>query len=228
MRGQNLFVVTFVAEFINNYYWANVKISASSSTTTSPTVLNLTATNSITMGNISLEHYDEINNNTKGNLHLNYRNSGNVSLCDGGGKVGIGTDSPSYKLDVNGQVGASGFIHSGHNINDAVLLAGGGYERIFMMGSTRYHGTSYELAFHKLSSLCNNLVWVDGCIWDSTSTSFYVSSDFYPYPYANSLSMRTIYRMDGSNMITVDGSGLVVISCSSYPRRVGFFYTGRA
>lgn len=31
-------------EFINNYYWANVKISASSSTTTSPTVHTLTAT----------------------------------------------------------------------------------------------------------------------------------------------------------------------------------------
>lgn len=31
-------------KFINNYYWANVKISASSSTTTSPTVHTLTAT----------------------------------------------------------------------------------------------------------------------------------------------------------------------------------------
>lgn len=31
-------------EFINNYYWANVKISTSSSTTTSPTVHTLTAT----------------------------------------------------------------------------------------------------------------------------------------------------------------------------------------
>lgn len=124
---------------------------------------------------------------------------------------------------------ASGFIHSDHSINDAVLLAGGGYGRIFMMGTTGYYNnTSYALSFHKLSSLCNNLVWVDGCIWDSTSTSFYVSSDYYPYLYANSPSMRTIYRMDGNNMITVDGNGLVVISCSSYPRRIGFFYTGRA
>jgi hypothetical protein len=68
-------------EFINNYYWANVKISASSSTTTSPIVSNLTATNSIRMNNISLEHTNEINNITNGGLHLNYRNSGNVSLC---------------------------------------------------------------------------------------------------------------------------------------------------
>lgn len=217
-------------DFIGSYYWANVKISTSSSTTTSPTVSNLTATNSIRMSNISLEHTDEINNITNnGGINLNYRNSGNISLCQGGGNVGIGTMSPSYKLDVKGQVKASGFIHSDHSINDAVLLAGGGYGRIFMLGTKRYYNnTSYELSFHKLSNLCNNLVWVDGCIWNSTSISFQLSSDFYPYPYANSPSMRTIYRMDGNNMITVDGNGIVIISCSSYPRRVGFFYTGRA
>ena len=112
-----------------NYYWANVKISASSSTTTSPTVSNLTATSSIRMGNILLEHTDEINNSTNGNLYLNYRSSGNISLCQGGGKVGIGTSSPSYKLDVRGSVSSTGFIHSGHNSNDSVLLAGGGYSQ---------------------------------------------------------------------------------------------------
>lgn len=185
---------------------------------------------SIRMSNILLEHTNEINNITNnGSINLNYRNSGNISLCQGGGNVGIGTMSPSYKLDVKGQVKASGFIHSDHSINDAVLLAGGGYGRIFMLGTTRYYNnTSYELSFHKLSYLCNNLVWVDGCIWNSTSIIFQLSSDFYPYPYANSPSMRTIYRMDGNNMITVDGNGIVMISCSDYPRRVGFFYTGRA
>lgn len=213
---------------ILNYYWANVKISTSSSTTTSPTVSNLTATNSIKMGNILLEHTDEINNVTNGSLYLNYRNSGNVTLCYGGGNVGIGT-SPLYKLDVAGEMRSRGFHYAGCDSNDYILLAGGGYGRIFIMDTTRYSdNTSYELSFHKLSSIWNNLVWVDGCIWNSTSTSFYVSSDFYPYLYANSPSMRTIYRMDENNMITVDGNGLVVISCSSYPRRVGFFYTGRA
>ena len=87
---------------VNNYYWANVKISASSSTTTSPTVHTLTATSSIRMGNILLEHTDEINNSANGSLHLNYRSSGNITLCIGGGNVGISNSSPSYKLDVNG------------------------------------------------------------------------------------------------------------------------------
>lgn len=113
---------------VTNYYWANVKISASSSTTTSPTVLNLTATNSIRMSNILLEHTDEINNSANGGIHLNYRNSGNVSLCYGGGNVGIGTTTPSYKLDVNGQMRASGFHHSSVNSDNYILLAGGGYK----------------------------------------------------------------------------------------------------
>ena len=111
-----------------NYYWANVKISASSSTTTSPTVSNLTATSSIRMSNISLEHNNEINNITNVGIHLNYRNSGNVSLCYGGGNVGIGTNSPAYKLDVNGQMSASGFHHSTVNSDNYILLAGGGYK----------------------------------------------------------------------------------------------------
>lgn len=175
---------------VTNYYWANVKISASSSTTTSPTVHTLTATrvcaghnpgidnsiscsnwfrssgntgwynttyqggwymsdtswirahngvgiytsgqiyssSSIGMSNILLEHTDEINNSANGGIHLNYRNSGNVSLCYGGGNVGIGTTTPSYKLDVNGQMRASGFRHSSVNSDNYILLAGGGYK----------------------------------------------------------------------------------------------------
>lgn len=113
---------------VNNYYWANVKISTSSSTTTSPTVSNLTATNSIRMSNILLDHTDEINNSANGGIHLNYRNSGNVSLCYGGGNVGIGTTASSYKLDVNGQMRASGFYHSSVNSDNYILLAGGGYK----------------------------------------------------------------------------------------------------
>ena len=83
---------------------------------------------SVKAGNICLEHTDEINNITGGGVNLNYRNSGNVSLCVGGGNVGIGTMSPSSKLAVNGQVISNGFRHSSVNSNDYVLLAGGGYK----------------------------------------------------------------------------------------------------
>lgn len=78
------------------------------------------------------------------NMHLNYFNGGNVSLCNGGGAVTIGTTSTDIggnKLFVNGSefidgasnvrkhVFADGFRHRSHNSNDSVLLAGGGYSQ---------------------------------------------------------------------------------------------------
>jgi len=39
------------------------------------------SSSSIKMGDILLEYTNEINNITNGDMHLNYRNSGNVSLC---------------------------------------------------------------------------------------------------------------------------------------------------
>lgn len=94
------------------------------------------SSSSIRMSNILLEHTDEINNSANGGIHLNYQNSGNVSLCYGGGNVGIGTTTPSYKLDVNGQIRASGFHHASHNDDSYVLLAGGGTSHI-------KHGSTY-------------------------------------------------------------------------------------
>lgn len=106
-----------------DYYWANVKISTSSSTTTSPTVSNLTATNSIKMGNILLEHTDEINNITNnGSLNLNCRNSGDVSLCAGGGKVGIGTKYPEHELYVMGYTNTKGFGINPYYLSDSRSL----------------------------------------------------------------------------------------------------------
>lgn len=86
------------------------------------------SSSSVKAGNICLEHTDEINNITGGGVNLNYRNSGNVSLCVGGGNVGIGTMSPTYKLHVNGGVKSSGFHHSSVNSDNYMLLAGGGYK----------------------------------------------------------------------------------------------------
>lgn len=77
-------------------------------------------------------------------IHLNYVNNGNVTLCNGGGAVTIGTastDISGNKLYVNGSefingasnvrdhVFANGFKHRSHNSNDSVLLAGGGYSQ---------------------------------------------------------------------------------------------------
>lgn len=102
------------------------------------------SSDSIRAGNIYLQNTNEINNDTNGALHLNYRNTGNITLCNGGGAVTIGTTSTDIgnnKLYVNGSefingasnvkdhVFANGFRHRSHNSNDSVLLAGGGYSQ---------------------------------------------------------------------------------------------------
>ena len=99
-------------QFIDNYYWANVKISTTSSTTTSPTVSALVATNSIKVGNIYLQNNDEINTTTS-NLHINYRSTYNVNICHGGGSVIIGSnvnDVNNNILYVNGTALLNGLV----------------------------------------------------------------------------------------------------------------------
>lgn len=105
---------------VNNYYWANVKISASSSTTTSPTVSNLTATNSIRLGYIHLEHTNEINSYS--DLLINYRSSADVDLCQGGGNVCIGATLPTQKLDVRGNIITKGLGIQPYYLSESALL----------------------------------------------------------------------------------------------------------
>ena len=127
---------------------------------------------------------------------------------------------------------ASGFHHSSVNSDNYILLAGGGCTSlrnlIFTDKSYKYTDPSkYSLIFHKLSSICNNLVWVDGHVYGSTSTQFIVDSNVWAYKYDNSSGLDTIYSMGGNDYISVDAAGVVLIRCNS-PHRVGFFYTGKA
>ena len=69
------------------------------------------SSDSIRMGDIYLQRENEINNGANGNLHLNYRNTGNITLCNGGGKVGIGKSDPLYKLDVAGNGRFQDFVY---------------------------------------------------------------------------------------------------------------------
>lgn len=161
-------------------------------------------------------------------VYINSENFGDVNLCIGGGKVGIGYSSPSYKLDVNGQMRADGFHHYYADSNNYVLLAGGGYGPLFTNTSYKYIDNSkYGLIFYKLGSIFNNLVWVDGYVYGSTSTQFTVNSDVLPYKYNNSSGLETTYSMGGNDYISVNAAGVVRIRSNS-PHRVGFFYTGIA
>ena len=147
------------------------------------------SSSSIRMSNISLEHTDEINNITNGDIYLNYRNSGNVSLCYGGGTVGIGTIAPSYKLDVKGQMRASGFHHASVNSDNYMLLAGGGYKSFGGDGSTPiflgcldlYHGDDdtisssfYCLGYSVPFTYTRGGNYCKIVISDTTRLSFYI------------------------------------------------------
>lgn len=71
-------------------------------------------TGPFTYSNIVIERSNEINSytdyaaGTGANLHLQYRTTGNTTLCVGGGNVGIGTTSPQAKLHVNGNLMLTG------------------------------------------------------------------------------------------------------------------------
>lgn len=88
------------------------------------------AGNSIRMGSICLERTNEINSSD--DLFINYGSSTNVSLCNGGGNVGIGTMSPTQKLDVNGNITTKGFGIQPCYLSELNLLPtispGDGYE----------------------------------------------------------------------------------------------------
>lgn len=53
----------------------------------------------------------QINGRNNATIHIQYQ-TGNVTLCAKGGMVGIGLNSPSYSLDVNGVVHSNGGIFS--------------------------------------------------------------------------------------------------------------------
>lgn len=63
-------------------------------------------------------------NNYVDSLRLQHASSNNLICCMGGGYVGIGTTSPSYKLSVNGDTYCSGKITSGNWIRSDLYSAG--------------------------------------------------------------------------------------------------------
>lgn len=229
---------------VNNYYWANVKISTSSSTTTSPAFSNVYLGNSLHLNNIgSNSIYNGPNDSANGvggplnNLVFSsWYGVSFTTSCAGmtyTNKNAVSINCRTGQLYAR-EVQANGFMHTGHNNNDAVLLAGGGYKTlkdfIFLNKSYNYTDNEhYNLTFHKLSGICNNLVWVDGHVKGSIAKFFAIDPAVFPYRYDEDPNLNTIYLMTGNNYITINAIGIVTINnATDHEQRVGFFYTGRA
>lgn len=65
-----------------------------------------------------------IDGETTDGLYLQYYNSKFLSLCNGGGNVGIGTNNPAYKLHVVGNIYSTASIRS-NGQNQAIVLSNG-------------------------------------------------------------------------------------------------------
>lgn len=229
---------------VTNYYWANVKISAFSSTTTSPTFSNVYLGNSLYLNNRGPNSiYNGPNDSANGVggplNNLVFSSWYGVSFTSSyAGQVYTNKNAVSINCRTGQlyarEVQANGFMHTGHNNNDAVLLAGGGYKTlkdfIFLDKSYNYTDNEhYNLAFRKLSGICNNLVWVDGYVSGSITKDFAIDPAVFPYRYNNDPNLNTIYLMSGNNYITINAIGIVTINnATDHKQRVGFFYTGRA
>ena len=158
-------------EFINNYYWANVKISTSSSTTTSPTVYTLTATRVCAGHNPGIDNSISCSNWFRSSGATGWYNTtynggwymSDTSWIRAHNGVGIYT---------SGNVKASGFHHVNHDNDDAVLLAGGSYKTL----NSIYGGDSNHPVFLGYLNLDHGN---DGTV----SSSFYCLGYSVPFTY---------------------------------------------
>lgn len=229
---------------VNNYYWANVKISTSSSTTTSPTFSNVYLGNSLHLNNKGLNSiYNGPNDFAKGvggplnNLVFSsWYGVSFTTSCPGftyTNKNAVSISCRTGQLFAR-EVQANGFVHTDHNNNDAVLLAGGGYKTLkdFIFLNKPYNYTDnehYDLKFYKLSGICHNLVWVEGFVTGSIIETIIIDPVIYPYTYNNDINLDTIYLMPGNNnYISVSPVGMVIIHTADYHKqKVEFFYVGQ-
>lgn len=179
------------------------------------------SSDSIRMASIYLHYTNEINNADNGKLHLNYRNTGNVTICNGGGAVTIGSttdDIGNNKLYVKGSefidgasnvrnhVFADGFRHRSHNSNDAILLAGGSY-MVCKTGSTSYSKAiqigNFVWIHISIQKSVDSVNIVPSNISNPTSTVWLMSTQNGNYNYSRSgrfyiLTNGTLKHVDGN------------------------------
>jgi hypothetical protein len=86
--------------------WACSTLTASGAIKTQTTISGKVVGVSVGDTSNNIEGLNSTGTNGYGNLHLNYASGGNMSLCYGGGNVGIGAPPSGHKLDVTGTIAA--------------------------------------------------------------------------------------------------------------------------
>jgi hypothetical protein len=96
----------------------------------------------------------------KDNLYLNYYRAKHVITNHAGGNLGVGTDTPAYKLHVVGDIyTTTGFKKNGSS-DSYVLLGGGGHKAISDFAiSTHTHGLLHSNLTITLANTTTDSGW---------------------------------------------------------------------
>lgn len=189
---------------VTDYYWANVKVSASSSTSTSPTFATATAgqfiannaygphfTGTSTAGNWA---YLRLNNSSclwdiatrsdsgSGGLWLSRYSGGDNGIfvsASSTPKIGINTSSPSYPLHVSGDSYATGWVRAGTGFyvegQGVHYMSNGTLGQIYLSSNNEFNWSTSNGSLYFNYRAAANGTTVTNYIWNAGSSSTYAT-----------------------------------------------------